>query len=246
VNDPARSFERAAEEYEQGRPGYPVDVLDLIELPAAATVLDLAAGTGKLTRILVERYARVVAVEPLDAMRAVLECEVPGADARAGSAEAIPAADDEFDAVFVAQAFHWFATEAAAAELVRVLRPGGFLMLIWNTLATAPVTPPLPDPFRQRVRELREEAEAGRGGLDWRATLAQGPFEELRESVVPHEAVLDAEAMLAQVASFSWVAKRPEAERRCLLAELRAQLPGTTYTMSLDAEVYWTRLERCS
>lgn len=242
MSELARSFEREAEAYERGRPGYPAEALDLFELPSAATVLDLAAGTGKLTRVLARRYARVVAVEPLDAMRAELERAVAGVDLRAGTAEAIPAADHEFDAVFIAQAFHWFATEAVVAELVRVLRPGGLLVLLWNTLSTAPVTPPLPEEFRRRVRALREEVKGGDGGHDWRATLQRGPFEDVHEALVPHEAVLDAESMVAQVASFSWVARRPETERRRLLAELRALLPETTYTMSLDTEVYWARL----
>jgi SAM-dependent methyltransferase len=240
MSERARSFERAAEEYELGRPGYPVDVLDMIEVPSAAIVLDLAAGTGKLTRTLSQRYARVVAVEPLDGMRAVLARTVPSADVRAGRAEEIPAADGEFDAVFIAQAFHWFATDAAVAELARVLRPGGSLMLLWNTMADASITPPPPDEFQRRVRELREEGEAGQGELDWRAPLA-GSFAELRESRVAHAAMLDAEAMVAQVASFSWVASRSENERRRLLAELRALLPEQTYTMSLDVEVYWTK-----
>jgi SAM-dependent methyltransferase len=243
VNERARSFDRAAEEYEQGRPGYPVGVLDLIDVPPTAAVLDLAAGTGKLTRLLAERYARVVAVEPLSAMRAVLERAVPGADVRAGSAEAIPAADDEFDAVFVAQAFHWFATDVAVAEVARVLRPGGFLVLTWNTSAAAPVTPEPPAEFQQRVRELRVGSEpVGRGSLDWRAPLARGPFEELREGVVAHVAVFDADAMVARVASSSWVASRPDDERRRLLAELRALLPEASYTTALETEVYWTRL----
>jgi SAM-dependent methyltransferase len=242
VSELARGFDRAADAYERGRPGYPAEALDLFELPSSATVLDLGAGTGKLTRTLVQRYARVVAVEPLDAMRSVLERAVPGADSRAGSAEAIPAADDEFDAVFIGQAFHWFATDAVLAELARVLRPGGLLVLLWNTIDTAPVTPPLPDEFRRRVRELRAERRPDEEFLDWRATLARGPFGELREGLVTHEAVLDSEAMLAQVASFSWVAIRPDAERRRLSAELRALLPETTYTMSLDTEVFWARL----
>jgi 16S rRNA A1518/A1519 N6-dimethyltransferase RsmA/KsgA/DIM1 with predicted DNA glycosylase/AP lyase activity len=93
VIDPARSFERAAAEYEEARPSYPDELLDLLPVPRDATVLDLGAGTGKLTRVLARRYARVIAVEPLDGMRAILERVVPEAEAVAGGAEQIPLPD---------------------------------------------------------------------------------------------------------------------------------------------------------
>jgi ubiquinone/menaquinone biosynthesis C-methylase UbiE len=128
----ARSFDRVAEEYDRGRPGYPDDALDLLPVEATATVLDLAAGTGKLTRVLARRYRRVIAVEPLDAMRALIVREAPAAEALDGRAEAIPLADAEVDAVFVAQAMHWFANDVAVAEIARVLRPGGVLAVLRN------------------------------------------------------------------------------------------------------------------
>src|SRR5688500_15301327 len=118
----ARSFGRAAEAYERGRPGYAEAALDAIGLAPETVVLDLAAGTGKLTRQLVGRFARVIAVEPLDGMRAVLERVVPQAEAVSGSADAIPVEADSIDAVFVGEAFHWFATDAAVREIARVLR----------------------------------------------------------------------------------------------------------------------------
>ncbi len=97
-----------------------------------AAVLDLGAGTGKLTRVLARRYARVIAVEPLDGMRGILERVVPDVEALAGSAEQIPLGDASVDAVFAAQAFHWFDHERAMPEIARVLRPGGVLALVWN------------------------------------------------------------------------------------------------------------------
>src|SRR6187402_2579388 len=109
MSELARSFGLAAEEYERGRPGYAEAALDAVGLARDAVVLDLAAGTGKLTRQLVPRYARVLAVEPLDEMRAVLERVVPEAEALDGSADAIPLEDSAVDAVFVGEAFHWFA-----------------------------------------------------------------------------------------------------------------------------------------
>ncbi len=96
-------------------------------------MLDLAAGTGKLTRQLVALGANVIAVEPDAGMRATFARVVPGVEMLAGSAEAIPLADASVDAVFVGQAFHWFRAEAALAEMHRVLRPGGGFGLLWNT-----------------------------------------------------------------------------------------------------------------
>jgi trans-aconitate methyltransferase len=100
VIDPARSFDRAAVQYERARPGYPAELLDLLPLTPDAEVLDLGAGTGKLTRILVERYRRAIAVEPLDGMRAILEDVVPAAESMAGWAESIPLPDASVDGVF--------------------------------------------------------------------------------------------------------------------------------------------------
>jgi SAM-dependent methyltransferase len=205
-----------------------------------AVVLDLAAGTGKLTRVLVERYQRVVAVEPLDEMRALLDQAVPTAEARAGRAEAIPAADGEFDAVFIAQAFHWFATDEVVAELARVMRPGARLALLWNTLEGSHFEPPLPEAYRARVRSLREGVEFPFSDDRWRSALDRGPFGELHEASVAHDRLVDADTLVEQVASYSWVARRPTAEREAILQQLRAMLPDGTYRQSLVAEIVWT------
>ncbi len=136
----ARGFSSAAEVYERARPGYaPAAVGWLCErlgLGVGRVVLDLGAGTGKLTRDLVPSGARVIAVEPLHEMRAHLVEAVPEAEALAGMAEAIPLADESMDAVVCGQAFHWFDPERALPEIHRVLRPGGALGLIWNTTWT--------------------------------------------------------------------------------------------------------------
>src|SRR3954447_3020591 len=133
----AGSLRHGADAYEQGRPRYPGETLERLAaelgLDDGCTVIDLAAGTGKLTRDLSPRFGRVVAIEPLDEMRARLEESVPDAEALAGSAEEMPVPDAVADAVFVAQAFHWFATHPALAEIARVLRPGGGLALLFNT-----------------------------------------------------------------------------------------------------------------
>src|SRR5262249_31073515 len=133
---PPDKFGNAAREYEFGRPVWPGELIDRVaadlELGPGATVLDLGAGTGKLTRDLVPRFGRVIAVEPGDAMRGVLEEVVPDAEALAGRAEAIPVADDSVDAVFTAEAFHWYASDETVAEIVRVLRPRGGLAIFFN------------------------------------------------------------------------------------------------------------------
>ncbi|MDX6479665.1 MAG: hypothetical protein QOG85_175 [Gaiellaceae bacterium] len=138
MSDPryARSFDSVAEQYERARPEYADEAVDwLVErlgLGPGARVLDLAAGTGKLTRQLVRRGLDVVAVEPGDEMRSVLRRVLHEVEALAGTAEAIPLPDASVDAITVGQAFHWFEQEAALAEMARVLRPGGGVALLWN------------------------------------------------------------------------------------------------------------------
>jgi SAM-dependent methyltransferase len=125
----------AAAAYERGRPGYPEDavakLVRVLGVVPGATVLDLAAGTGKLTRQLMATGATLVAVEPVAAMRAQL-ARLAAGEVLGGTAEAIPLRDGSLDAVTVGQAFHWFDAGRAVAELGRVLRPGGRLGLIWN------------------------------------------------------------------------------------------------------------------
>jgi SAM-dependent methyltransferase len=128
----ARSFGAAADTYERARPGYPDAAVDWLVPEGARTVLDLGAGTGKLSRSLVDRGLDVVAIEPLAEMREALATSVPEARALAGTAEDIPLPDASVDAITVAQAWHWVDPERATAEAARVLRPGGTLGLIWN------------------------------------------------------------------------------------------------------------------
>jgi ubiquinone/menaquinone biosynthesis C-methylase UbiE len=128
----ARSFGAAADAYERARPCYPDDAVDWLLPTGASKVLDLGAGTGKLTRAQVARGLDVTAVEPLDEMRATLEATLPEVQALKGTAEAIPLADHSMDAITVAQAWHWVDVEPATAEAARVLKPGGTLGLIWN------------------------------------------------------------------------------------------------------------------
>jgi SAM-dependent methyltransferase len=121
-----------ADAYERARPSYPDAAVDWLLPAGAGTVLDLGAGTGKLTRSLVARGLEVVAVEPIAEMRASLAASLPEVRVLEGTAEEIPLPDDSVDAITIAQAWHWVDPERATVEAARVLRPGGALGLIWN------------------------------------------------------------------------------------------------------------------
>jgi ubiquinone/menaquinone biosynthesis C-methylase UbiE len=244
----ALSFGRFAREYERGRLEWPAAAVEEaaqhLGLGPDAVVLDLAAGTGKLTRLLVPRFARVFAVEPNDAMRAVLEAVVPRAVARAGMAEEIPLPDAAVDAVYCADAFHWFDGPPALAEIARVLRPGGGLVVIFSE-QLGPAAPAIPDAVRNRLLELRAQRKSPReipdSGL-WREPFAESPFEPLREFDVPFESVAGRERMLAAFASQSYVATLPDDEREALFAEIAPLLPEGECRAPFRAAVSWTRL----
>jgi SAM-dependent methyltransferase len=240
--DFARSFDRAAEEYERGRPGYAEAALDALGLPANAHVLDLAAGTGKLTRQLVRRFERVVAVEPLDGMRKLLERLVPEADVRRGTAEDIPLEDAEVDAAFVGEAFHWFTGPLALVELARVLRPGGTLAILFNR-ADDGFEPPLPPEFWAtfEARALQKDPAQKVGSGIWREAFP-GPFEELEVRSFANPFRVDREGLLAHVSSWSMVAALPDEERDALVSELRRLAPPGEYVLRLRTDLYRTRL----
>lgn len=125
-----------ADSYVRGRPDYPPELagwlVETLGLRAGASVIDLGAGTGKFTPRLVQTGARVIAVEPVDSMRAKLSAALPGVEALKGTAQSIPLADASVDSVVCAQSFHWFANRDSLAEIHRVLKPGGRLGLVWN------------------------------------------------------------------------------------------------------------------
>jgi SAM-dependent methyltransferase len=230
------SFGVAAAEYERGRPDWPTAILDALPLARTASVLDLAAGTGKLTRMLAGRYRHVVAVEPLPELRAILARTAPAADVLPGRAEAIPLPDGAADAVFVGQAFHWFVQGEAVAEIGRVLRPAGLLALLWNE-PRPDTASPLPRAYRERLQALRDDVELPE--IDW-SLIGEGGFGALDEASVDHEQVSSRDEVLAFAASVSWVAGRPD--RSVVLEELAGLLPEAEYRFPLRSEVRWARL----
>jgi SAM-dependent methyltransferase len=216
----SRSFDDVAELYERVRPTYPDEAVkwltDQLRIDASSTVLDLGAGTGKLTRALIPLAAKVIAVEPGPAMLAQLVRAVPEADARLGAAEAIPLADDAVDAVVCGQSFHWFRPDEARREIHRVLRAGGGLGLIWN------VRDP-DDPIQNEITALLEPfVPPGRPPLPTTVIAFVGrTLDEVAIHVVPFEQDLDADGVVGRILSISFVAAAAEPRRRELEDALR-------------------------
>lgn len=188
-------------------------------------MVDLAAGTGKLTRALTARGCDVVAVEPVAEMRAAIAAP---ARAVAGRAEAIPLPDASADGVTVAQAFHWFDGPRALAQIHRVLRPGGVLALLWNRRKIA-------DPIHRDIEAL---IGPGRGDVPaerserWRAAFDETTlFGPLREERFTNEQLVDADGLADRIGSISYVAAMEEDEREALLGEARALARGGVVTL---------------
>jgi SAM-dependent methyltransferase len=209
----ARSFGPAAERYERGRPPYLPAAVDWLLPAGARRVLDLGAGTGKLTRQLADRGLDVTAVDPSDGMLAELRRVLPGVPALTGTAETIPLPDHAVNAVLVAQAWHWVDRDRAVPEIARILSPGGRLGLIWN----------IRDEREDWVRRLGEILD---GGDLFRSAAIGPPFgpAETREFEWTHR--IGGDQLLDLVASRSYVILLPPDERAALLAQVR-QLMAT-------------------
>ena len=240
-----RGFGGAADAYERGRPGYPAEataaIAQLLDLRSGRTVLDLAAGTGKMTRALVPTGARVIAVEPVVEMRAKCSMKAPGAETIDGTAEALPLDNGSVDGVVAAQAFHWFDTVRALSEIHRVLRPGGRLVLAYNIRDESV-------PWVRRLGELIETTTGGEAPSQhhgWRERVERcGLFEPLEDQTFHHAHRQTTDGVLDRVASISTVASLDPARREAMLAELRTLLASDAATAGRE-EVdlpYTTRL----
>ncbi|HEV3495602.1 MAG TPA: methyltransferase domain-containing protein [Actinomycetes bacterium] len=237
-------FDTSAAAYERARPSYPPeavrDLVDRLGIGPGRTVLDLAAGTGKLTRLLVPSGARVMAVEPSAPMRDQLEAAVPGVEVLPGTAEELPFGDSTFDGVVVAQAFHWFDGPRALAEIHRVLKPHGGLALAWNVRDRTVE-------WTQKLAELTEPYRSGgpkyRDGKWEEAFAATTLFTPLEKQEYPFEHDVDAETMVERMASISWIAVLPDAERLPLLDRIRALLADMPerFPVPYHTELWWCR-----
>jgi ubiquinone/menaquinone biosynthesis C-methylase UbiE len=251
----ATGFQRAAGEYERGRPGYPAQVVvrmrEELGVEAGQTVVDLAAGTGKLTRRLVELLpAEVIAIEPVAGMRAELQRVVEGVTVLDGTAEEIPLPDGAAHAVFVAQAFHWFRLPEAAIEIARVLDADGALAIVRNQeieSATAPAVNRALALVYERVHPPHSRHRV------WRDQLERtGVFEPFHEWTVPNEVVQDIEAFRHRIASRSYIGAMDDDERARLLDDMQGLFerngiaPGQTFRVPTVTRVIWARKRTAS
>lgn len=230
------SFGNVAETYDRVRPPYSRVLLDraerLLELDSHARVLDLGAGTGRVTRELALRFEHVVAVEPDERMRAL------HGEALEGSAEAIPVEDESVDAVFVGEAFHWFDPDAAIPEIARVLRPRGGLAILWTHWWET--EPPVPEEALALLREPWERSQSQRRP-PWRGAFDGSPFEPLRVERDTNEVTVDPDELLTLYSTTSALATLPGTEREALFDRVRPLLAGP-YRLPLKHDLTWTRL----
>lgn len=231
----ASSFGAAADTYQRGRPGYPQSVVEWLVPRRARTVLDLGAGTGKLTRSLVEAGLKVTAVEPSQGMREQLTAAVPGAVVLAGSAEKIPLPDASVDAVVVAHAWHWFDAALAVPEVARVLVPGGTLSLVWNLRDET-------EPWMAALGAVMHRHAAQASDTNTEIGPPFGPPERMEvrwRQPVTRQGILD------MVASRSYVITMPDEEREQLLGEVAELLSGHP-SLSGREEIEMPYVSRCT
>lgn len=245
----AVGFDREAAAYDRGRPGYPKEVFDFLEnhfgWTPAAKIVDLAAGTGKFTRGLIDRGLQVTAVEPVLGMRERFSENFPGVPALEGTAERLPFAGESIDGVTVAQAFHWFDGARALPELHRVLKPGSPLVMVWNRrdsnegwlkdLAALLETP----------RDTTPSYASGKWKTAFETTAL---FEPLQKRDFGHVVRNDRASFIDRVRSISFVGAMSPADQKRFLDQIKNLLdtaPETKGRAEFDiphrTEVWWTR-----
>jgi len=247
-----RGFDRLADAYERGRPGYPEAAVRhigrVLHLGPSRTIVDVGSGTGKFTRALAPLGAARVAVEPTRGMRAVFERVVPDVPVLEGTAERVPLPDGFADAIVCAQAFHWFRHRTALREFARVLRPGGGIALVWNSWnSSAGSTAWWRRVWRIANRYHRRE-KARSHWRPWQPVFGDpsNPFGPLHYRKFPNAQRGLAETFVDRALSTSSVAVQSTAERRRVAREVRELLqtdPRTrgrrVLTVPMHTEVYW-------
>ena len=219
----AQQFASVTAEYERGRPDYPVAAIGALaaelSLKPGALVLDLAAGTGRLATALLAQGLDVIAVEPTDTMRERLAARIGAERVREGLAEAIPLDDASVDAVTVGDAFHWFDKPKALSEIGRVLRPKGGLAILNTVVDWSGAS------WADEVGKLAANSRPDHPhfqGEPWQDTVRVAPgWVAPREIRVTVSRPADSDRIVDLVASWSWVAGMPEAQRMELLGQAR-------------------------
>ena len=242
----SRGYSAGGDDYERSRPAYPGEALDVLRnelrLGANSVVVELGAGTGKFTRMLAPSVRLLVAAEPVEAMRAQLTAAVT-TPVVAATAEAVPLAPGCADAVVAATAFHWFRGEEALAEIHRVLRSDGGLGLLWNN-------PDREWDWVHRVWAIVDEhrgATPGNRDLQWQEPFARAAgFTPLAHRRFGHSVDVDLDALIARVASISFIAALSPVERDAVLERVRAvaaahpDLTGRpSFKLPYRTDLYW-------
>lgn len=221
----AEGFAAKADHYVRGRPDYPDAITGWLQqrlgLSAGQTVVDLGAGTGKFTGYLLKTGARVIAIEPVQQMRRKLTDAFPNVEAHAGTAEAMPLADASVDAVICATAFHWFASAATLKEILRVLKPGGRLGLVWNARdESVPWVAQL-----DRIMNVHEGDTPRQSSGTWKRVFPFEGLSALREDRFPHGHTGSPEDVIVNRArSTSFIAALPADKEADVVAQIRAMI----------------------
>ena len=246
VDPVARHFGDVADRYERGRPAYPPDAIaylaQMLDINGTSVVVDVGAGTGKLTRALIPLAGRVIAAEPVDGMRNGLAMALPTVEVLDAAAEALPLPEASVDAVLAGQAFHWFDGPRALAEFRRVLRPGGGVGLLWNWRDT---NNPLHHELDEVIDPLRKAPAAMLGTWKQAFTVESG-FGPLTKTRTHHSQTLDEERFVDRIMSISAVAAAKPRVRKRVERTTRAIFSRHAAAGSVEVpyvtEVFWSRL----
>ena len=221
----ATSFGAAAREYDRYRVGPPPQALDWLLPPNCASVLDLGAGTGLLTRQLVRRVDEVMAVDPDPRMRKVLNEACPRATSLAGTAERIPLPDSRVDAVMVSAAWHWMDPARALPEIARVLRPGGTFAVLWTRRdRRVPWVSEL-DSFVRGLTGSADDVQRRIQHMSNRTWLPDGaPFTDVTSRVITWDAPLTSEAVVGMFTTYSGFITQPDEAKRRIVHQVAARV----------------------
>jgi SAM-dependent methyltransferase len=246
VDPSAQGFQSVAGEYERARPDYPDEagrwLAHRLDLRGGRMVVDVAAGTGKLTRLLVATGATVVAVEPVAGMRERLAAALPDVELLDGVAEEIPLENASVDAATVGQAFHWFDGDRALTEIHRITRKGSRLAVVYNRRL---LDHPLQAALEAILQPLRAQTPPHRCGR-WREAFRRTPlWAPVEEAELAHIQLLDRQGVVARVASISFIATLPADRRDEVLGQVRALVEDRSEPIELPyvCELFvWERL----